>query len=74
MIPIAKQIRSRSDIKSNHSCQYATELELCIIVIIELSNGTGFKSIHCAINPDAASSSNVFNEIDYVFSLNALIV
>ena len=34
----------------------------------------GFKPIHCATNLDIASSSKVFNEFDYVFLLNVLLV
>ena len=33
-----------------------------------------FKSIHCAINLDDASSSTVFSKFDYVFLLNILLV
>ena len=34
----------------------------------------GFKPIHCAINLDVISSSRVFNEFDYVFLSNELLV
>ena len=33
-----------------------------------------FKSIHCAINLDVASSSKVFSEFDYLFLSDVLLV
>ena len=34
----------------------------------------GFKSIHCFINLDTASSSKVFSEFDFIFITNVLLV
>ena len=34
----------------------------------------GFKSIHCTINLNVATSSKVFSEFDYIFLLDVLLV
>ena len=57
--------------KSNNGRQYVIELTSSHYSIIEC---VGFKSIHYTINLDVISFPRVFNEFDYVFISNVLLV
>ena len=66
---------SRQDIKSNHDRQYSVELESYMYYnhhrIIKY---VGFKTIYCIINLNITLSFRVFNEFDFLFLSNVLLI